>query len=58
MLAGAVLSLSRVSLAVAVEGRDARRRVAVVDNRQDTTDTAAIPSEREPERGRGRGTEA
>ena len=44
LLVGAVLSLGRVSLSVAVEGRDSRRRVAVVDNRQDTTDTAAIPA--------------
>jgi hypothetical protein len=44
MLIGSVLSLGRVSLSLAVEGRDPRRRVAVVDNRQDTTDTAAVPA--------------
>jgi hypothetical protein len=43
MLAGAVLTASRVRFAVSVEGREQRReRVAVVDNRQDTTETAAI----------------
>jgi len=44
MLIGAVLSVGRVSLSLAIEGRDARRRVPVVDNRQDTTDTAAVPA--------------
>jgi hypothetical protein len=47
MLAGTVLSFGRVSLAVAVEGRDVRERVAVVDHRQDTTETAAIRPARE-----------
>jgi hypothetical protein len=42
MLIGAVLSLGRVSLAVAVEGRDLRRRVAAVDQRQPTTESAAV----------------
>jgi hypothetical protein len=42
MFAGAVLTFGRVSLAVAVEGRDVRERVAVVDHRQDTTETAAV----------------
>jgi hypothetical protein len=42
MLVGTVLSLGRVSLAVAVEGRERRERVPVVDHRQDTTETAAI----------------
>jgi hypothetical protein len=42
MLSGTVLSFGRVSLAVAVEGREVRQRVAVVDHRQDTTETAAI----------------
>lgn len=42
MFAGAVLTFGRVSLAVAVEGRDRRERVAVVDHRQDTTETAAV----------------
>ena len=41
MLVGAVLSFGRVSLAVSVEGRDERERVAVVDHRQDTTEGAA-----------------
>lgn len=39
MLAGAVLSFGRVSLAVAVEGREVRERVPVVDHREDTTET-------------------
>ena len=43
MLAGAVLTFGRLRFAVSVEGREQRReRVAVVDNRQDTTETAAI----------------
>jgi hypothetical protein len=42
MLAGTVLSFGRVSLAVAVEGREVRERVPVVDHRQDTTETAPI----------------
>lgn len=42
MLAGTVLTFGRVSLAVAVEGRDRRRRVAAVDNRQPTTETDAV----------------
>lgn len=42
MFAGAVLSFGRVSFAVSVEGRDVRERVAVVDHRQDTTETAAV----------------
>lgn|GEM_PF-5967786 len=36
MIAGAVLSLGRVSFAVKVEGRDRRRRVAAVDHQQPT----------------------
>jgi hypothetical protein len=53
MLAGAVLTFGRVSLAVSVEGRDVRERVAVVDHRQDTTESTAVdggsaePAERE-----------
>jgi len=39
MLIGAVLSLGRVSFAVAVEGRDRRRRVAAVDHRPPPTET-------------------
>jgi hypothetical protein len=42
MLSGAVLTFASVSLAIAVQGRDDRQRVAVVDHRQDTTETAAI----------------
>lgn len=42
MLVGTVLSLGRVSLAVAVEGRERREHVPVVDHRQDTTETAAV----------------
>jgi len=41
MVIGAVLSLSRVSFAVAVEGRDRRRRVATVDHRPPPTETGA-----------------
>ena len=41
MLIGAVLSLSRVSFAVAVEGRDRRRRVAAVDRRPPPTEPGA-----------------
>jgi hypothetical protein len=50
MLAGAVLTFGRVSFAVAVEGREVRERVVVVDHRQDTTETAAIrPTEERAE---------
>jgi hypothetical protein len=42
MLAGAVLSVGRISFAIAVEGREVRERVAVLDHRQDTTETAAV----------------
>jgi hypothetical protein len=38
MAVGAVLTVGRVSLAVAVEGRDLRRRVPVVDHRQAATE--------------------
>ena len=41
MVAGAVLSLGRVSFAVAVEGRDRRRRVAAVDHRPPPSESAA-----------------
>jgi hypothetical protein len=51
MLVGAVLSIGRVSFAIAVEGRETRERVAAVDERQPTTETAAVIAER---RGRGR----
>jgi hypothetical protein len=49
MVVGAVMSFGRVSLAVAVEGKETRERVAVVDNRQDTTESAAVtpPTRRE-----------
>lgn len=43
MVAGAVLSVGRVSFAVTVEGRDLRRRVAAVDTRADTDEAAARP---------------
>jgi hypothetical protein len=39
MVAGAVLTFGKVSLAVNVEGRDRRRRVAAVDNRPPPTET-------------------
>jgi hypothetical protein len=42
MLAGVVLTFGRISFAVSVEGRDVRERVAVVDHRQDTTESAAV----------------
>ncbi len=41
MAVGAVLSLGKVSFAVAVEGRDRRRRVAAVDHRPPPTETGA-----------------
>jgi hypothetical protein len=45
MFVGAVLSFGRVSFAVSVESRDVRERVAVVDHRQDTTETAIKPDQ-------------
>jgi hypothetical protein len=42
MLAGAVLSFGRVSLALAIEGREPRQRVAAVDHRPPTTETGAV----------------
>lgn len=39
MVLGAVLALGRVSFAVAVEGRDRRRRVATVDHQGPPTET-------------------
>jgi hypothetical protein len=42
MLIGAVLSLGRVSVSVSVEEREYRQRVAAVDERQQTTETAAV----------------
>jgi hypothetical protein len=41
MLVGAVLTVARVSFAVAVEGRDMRRRVAAVDHRPPPTEAGA-----------------
>jgi hypothetical protein len=41
MLIGAVLSLSKVSFAVAVEGRDRRQRVSAVDHRPPPTESGA-----------------
>jgi hypothetical protein len=41
MLVGSGLTFGRVSLAVAVEGRDRRRRVAAVDHRPPPTETGA-----------------
>jgi hypothetical protein len=41
MVIGAILSLTKVSFAVAVEGRDRRRRVAAVDHRPPPTETGA-----------------
>jgi hypothetical protein len=46
MLAGAVLSLGRVSFSVALEGREPPQRVAAVDERQATTETAAVMATR------------
>jgi hypothetical protein len=55
MLSGAVLTVGRISFAIAVEGREVRERVAVLDHRQDTTETAALAPEDDstdtPERG-------
>jgi hypothetical protein len=52
MFVGAVLTFGRVSFAVSVEGRETRERVAMVDHRQDTTETAAVPAEGEGEEGK------
>ena len=41
MAIGALLSLTKVSVAVGVEGRDRRRRVAAVDHRPPPTETGA-----------------
>ena len=53
MLAGAVLSVGRISFAVSVEGREVRERVAVLDHRPDTTETAAVEEEDGPRRAEG-----
>jgi hypothetical protein len=50
MLAGALLSVGKVSFSVAVEGRERRQRVAAVDERQATTETAAVMSSRRSRR--------
>lgn len=42
MFIGSVMTFGRVRFAVSVEGREVRERVAVVDHRQDTTETAAV----------------
>jgi hypothetical protein len=57
MLAGGVLSVGRISFAIAVEGREPRReRVSVLDHRQDTTEaTAVVPEEEEPPKRRAEG---
>ena len=41
MVIGAVLSLSKVSFSVAMEGRDRRQRVSAVDHRPPPTETGA-----------------
>src|SRR5918999_3463132 len=50
MLAGVVLSVGRISFAISVEGREVRERVAVLDHRQDTTETAVVQPEEETKR--------
>jgi hypothetical protein len=47
MFIGAVLTFGRVRFSLSVEGRVVRERVPVVDNRQDTTETAAVTPEDE-----------
>jgi hypothetical protein len=47
MLVGAILSLGRISFSVAVEGRETRERVSAVDERQPTTETAAVMASRD-----------
>jgi hypothetical protein len=46
MIIGAVLSLAKVHVNVAVEGRDRRRRVSAVDHRPPPTETGAQPVQR------------
>jgi hypothetical protein len=50
MILGTILTFGRLRFAVSVEGREVEReRVAVVDHRQDTTETAAVaPDEQAP----------
>jgi CDP-diglyceride synthetase len=50
MLAGAVLTVGRISFAVSVEGRELRERVAVLDHRQDTTEATAVAGEGDTEK--------
>jgi CDP-diglyceride synthetase len=50
MLAGAVLTVGRISFAVSVEGREPRERVAVLDHRQDTTEATAVAGEGDTEK--------
>jgi hypothetical protein len=49
MFVGTVLTFGRVRFALSVEGRETRERVAVVDHRQDTTETAAVSADGEGE---------
>jgi hypothetical protein len=42
MVVGGVLSLGRLSVAVSLDSREGPERVAVVDHRQDTTETAPV----------------
>jgi hypothetical protein len=56
MLIGAVLSIGRVSFSVALEGREPRQRVAAVDERQATTETAAVMSSRRGRRSSSAGS--
>jgi hypothetical protein len=47
MFFGTVLVFGRVRFAVAVEGRQKRERVPLLDHRQDTTETEAIVPDKE-----------
>jgi len=51
MLAGAVLSLARISFSVAIEGREPPQRVAAVDHRPPTTETGSVVHRPEADRG-------
>ena len=55
MLSGAVLTVGRISFAIAVEGRELRERVAVLDHRQETTETAVVEEEDPPAKKRAEG---
>jgi hypothetical protein len=48
LLAGAILSIGKVSFSVAIEGRETKRRVAAVDHRQDTSENSALAPDEEP----------